>query len=293
MNGVDHKDRDTADRTVSLKSNRFYLRIFYWLFDGVLHAMYSIIKVLAGDDKAHPWHKYCSKHLGRYKFQMDLANELISQGIGMDWSDVEDTNKKPIYMRRQDYVPCACKHCFFCKNGLTHGVGHQKKGKRRSRSDWRECPSKRAEVSKTTQRCVVCVKRLQVLNPTLTYREIEKLSKQTRLGCTTCDAHVCAGCWNVFEHAEWFFVMGGGVWGVWGEGGGSLGILWWKGNESEVGGSCCRICVQFVLGVTKKYLSKFWTIFRSRNSCSDKWSVLQCFAVFTWETVKLWPFCLN
>jgi hypothetical protein len=45
MNGVNHKDRDTADWTVSLKSNRFYLRIFYWLFDGVLHAMYSIIKV--------------------------------------------------------------------------------------------------------------------------------------------------------------------------------------------------------------------------------------------------------
>jgi hypothetical protein len=85
-NMSDQKDRDTADWTVSLKSNRFYLRIFYWLFDGVLHAMYSIIKAVA-HDKAHPWHKYLSKHLGRYKFQMDLANELISRGIGMDWSD--------------------------------------------------------------------------------------------------------------------------------------------------------------------------------------------------------------
>lgn len=28
MNGVDHKDHDTVDWTVSLKSNRFYLRIF-------------------------------------------------------------------------------------------------------------------------------------------------------------------------------------------------------------------------------------------------------------------------
>ena len=113
MNGVDHKDRDTADWTVSLKSNWFYLRIFYWLFDGVLHAMYSIIKVVA-DDKAHPWHKYLSKHLGCYKFQMDLANDLISRGIGMDWSDVEDSNARPDYVRKHDWVPCACTTCFFC-----------------------------------------------------------------------------------------------------------------------------------------------------------------------------------
>jgi hypothetical protein len=40
-----------------------YLRIFYWLFNGVLHAMYSVIKVVASD-KSHPWHKYLSKHIG-------------------------------------------------------------------------------------------------------------------------------------------------------------------------------------------------------------------------------------
>jgi hypothetical protein len=87
MSGVDQKDRDTADWMVLLKPNRFYLQIFYWLFDGVLHAMYSIIKVVARH-KAHPWHKYLSKHLGCNKFQMDLANKAISRGIGMDWSDV-------------------------------------------------------------------------------------------------------------------------------------------------------------------------------------------------------------
>jgi hypothetical protein len=97
MHGVDHKDRDTADCTVSLKSNRYYLQIFYWLFDGILHSMYSIIKVVASN-KAHPWHKYLSKHLGYYKFQMDLANDLISWGISMDWSDVDNINTRPIYI---------------------------------------------------------------------------------------------------------------------------------------------------------------------------------------------------
>ena len=59
--------------------------------------MYSIIKVIASD-KSHPWHKYLSKHLGYYKFQMDLANDLISWGISMDWSDVDNINTRPIYI---------------------------------------------------------------------------------------------------------------------------------------------------------------------------------------------------
>jgi hypothetical protein len=49
MNGADHKNRDTADYTVSLKSNRFYMQIFCWLFDGILHAMCSVIKAVGSD----------------------------------------------------------------------------------------------------------------------------------------------------------------------------------------------------------------------------------------------------
>ena len=200
MNGVDHTDRDNADWTVSLKSNRFYLRIFYWLFDGVLHAMYSIIKVMASD-KSHPWHKYLSKHLGRYQFQMDLAIDLISRGIKMDWSDIADVDNKPVYMRKQDYVPCECNVCFFCTNRLTYGIDHKKKGKRRSRSHRPECPIKRAAVTETPRRCILCMINQRALDPTLDFDNLEKLCKKTRLGCTTCEANVCAECWSVFEHA--------------------------------------------------------------------------------------------
>jgi hypothetical protein len=56
MNGVDHKDRDTADWTISVKTNRFYMRIFFWLLDdGVLHAMYTILKAIIGNDEEHAW----------------------------------------------------------------------------------------------------------------------------------------------------------------------------------------------------------------------------------------------
>jgi hypothetical protein len=199
-NGVDHKDRDTADWTVSLKSNRFYLRIFYWLFDGVLHAMYTIIKVVASD-KAHPWHKYLSKHLGRYKFQMDLANDLISRGISMDWLDVEDINMRPVYVRSQDYVPCGCMNCFFCKKGLTHGIEHKKKGKRRRRSVRPECPTERSKVTENNRRCTLCYKNQRALDPEAPHGIIDRPCKKTRLGFTACDSNVCAGCWNDFEHS--------------------------------------------------------------------------------------------
>jgi hypothetical protein len=134
---------------------------------------------------------------------MDLAKELIIWGIGMDWSDIDDIKNRPIYMRRQDYLPCDCKVCFFCLNALTHGIDHKKKGrgkkaKRRSRSDRPECPIKRA--TQTTRRCIVCHKNQLALNPTFHFSEVEKLCKQTRLGCTSCEANVCGGCWDDYEH---------------------------------------------------------------------------------------------
>jgi hypothetical protein len=48
-NGVDHKDRDTADWTVLVKTNRV------WLIDGVLHAMYTIVKATVGDSNSTLW----------------------------------------------------------------------------------------------------------------------------------------------------------------------------------------------------------------------------------------------
>ena len=28
-------------------------------------------------------------------------------------------------MRKTDFLPCACKKCFFCKHGFTRGVAHK------------------------------------------------------------------------------------------------------------------------------------------------------------------------
>ena len=149
--------------------------------------------------------RYLSKHLGQYKFQMDLANDLTSRGIKMDWSDMEDDETKPVHVRRQDCVPCGCNACFFCKRGLTHGVDHKKKGKRRSRSVARlECPTERDKIRESPRHCALCHKNQRALNPTSTAAEIKKPCNNARLGCPTCEVPVCAECWNAFEHStQW------------------------------------------------------------------------------------------
>ena len=43
MSGVDSNDKSIALWTVSLKSLRFYLRIFYWQFDGIINAMWILV----------------------------------------------------------------------------------------------------------------------------------------------------------------------------------------------------------------------------------------------------------
>jgi hypothetical protein len=40
-NGVERKDKDTSDWTVSVKSNRcWYLRLYYWMIDVAIHSSY-------------------------------------------------------------------------------------------------------------------------------------------------------------------------------------------------------------------------------------------------------------
>jgi hypothetical protein len=133
VDGVDHKDRDAANWTASLKSNRFHAQIFCRLFCGVLRAMCTTIKVI-GSDEARHWHEHLSNHLGQCKFQMDPANDLMSCRSSMDWSDVQDNERRPLCVQSQDHMPRCCKKCFFCTKGFTHGLDHKKKGERRSQS---------------------------------------------------------------------------------------------------------------------------------------------------------------
>ncbi len=46
-NAVDRNDRDSADYSTTIRTNRYYLRIFCWALDRVNHAAYVVVYFLS------------------------------------------------------------------------------------------------------------------------------------------------------------------------------------------------------------------------------------------------------
>jgi hypothetical protein len=122
MSGVDRNDRESADYSTSIRTNRWYLRIFFWVLDRVIFSCYIIAVYLASSGLKPTWNKYRSKLSGRFEFQVDLAMALIDFGIRLDWKAPYDEADKPKWMRQKKYVPCSCGVCFFCVEDKTTGI---------------------------------------------------------------------------------------------------------------------------------------------------------------------------
>jgi hypothetical protein len=45
--GVDRNDRDTSDWAISVKSHRWYLRLYYWMIDAAIHSNYLLFVNIA------------------------------------------------------------------------------------------------------------------------------------------------------------------------------------------------------------------------------------------------------
>ena len=126
-NAVDRQDRDSADYTTSIKTVRYYIRIFCWMLDRVIHAIYVIVCHLMSEGKRSDWKKYASKNEGRRKFQIDLAILLLNHAIELDMK--EKPGEQPKWMRQAAPLPCGCKKCYFCLKGTTTGIAHPSKRK--------------------------------------------------------------------------------------------------------------------------------------------------------------------
>ena len=208
MSGVDHKDRDTADWTTSVKSNRFHLRTIWWAVDGALHAMNTTIKfVFLAVPQNHKAWEDCVKHRNaRCLLQMDLSQELFGCALLLDWKDFPDPKGAPEWSRKKDFLPCDCKTCFHCKHGLTHGIDHKKKGsiRRTPSTKAARCSMIRERVSSYSHKCSVCERRLKKeindQNSDLKYRDERKKLNGTYMGCVTCGVWVCEDCWDYCQH---------------------------------------------------------------------------------------------
>jgi hypothetical protein len=123
MAGVDRNDQDSRDYLKSIHTNRWYIRIFCWALDWVVHAEHTIVTFFAEQGIGKPeWKKYRDKNQGRHDFQIDLGISLLNYGIGLDWDGV--SGKRPSYIQTGVFKPCDCKKCFFCLKGHTNGITH-------------------------------------------------------------------------------------------------------------------------------------------------------------------------
>ena len=166
FNAVDRNDRDSADYSTSIRTNRYYIRIFCWGLDRVIHTMYIIVCYLANWDIGMlEWKKYCDKHTGRHDFQIDLGIALLNYAISSEW-DGESEKSQPMWMTKCNrLVPCDCDKCYFCVNGWTNGVCHkfaQKStvvyscGKRASITG---CTEHRVNLDKGSDYCKMCYRK--------------------------------------------------------------------------------------------------------------------------------------
>jgi hypothetical protein len=121
MNGVDRSDRDTADWGINVRTGRWYLKVFFWAFSKALANMFVISTMIGKDNPSSAFHKYTTGSDRRYRWQMDLAQALVAEGVRLGHVDAE--GERPAWMRKT-YLPCDCGSCHTCVTGKTSGVCH-------------------------------------------------------------------------------------------------------------------------------------------------------------------------
>jgi hypothetical protein len=205
FNGVDRNDRDSADFTTSLKTNRWYMRYYFYLLDRVVHAMYRIVTDIAVNEPRDEWLKYRAVE-GRYTFQIDLAMNMIEWGIKCDWPYPWENNSKPHWTRKMAPIPCNCTRCFFCSTGKTTGVMSVPSPTgvsiRSVRNGCDQFPEKivRDNGKVRTDYCRPCMYKYKQLFPKRTSRERVKMCVQTTFGCNGCGTYVCKECYKTYNH---------------------------------------------------------------------------------------------
>jgi hypothetical protein len=217
FNAVDRNDRDSSDYSTTIRTNRYYLRIFCWALDRIIHALYVIVCELAkrssterlGGEFPEYWTLYSDKNGGRRRFQIDLGIALMNYGIGLDWNGDVNT-QRPRWMRRSEFVPCDCEKCFFCLHNLTTGIDHKRKkvtiqyacGSRRRT---KKCTTarvllkkKNGEDMKWKTYCKMCL-RNQPKNDGYTAIERQKRCNKSMWGCAQCQEPICDVCWPKYD----------------------------------------------------------------------------------------------
>ena len=214
LNLQNKADRDGRDNSVTIRTNRWYLRIWFWTIERVVHCVYVVACYVAKTGLRDDWIKHASKENGRKRFQVDLGMLMMEFGIRYDWNDVSNPNLKPKWMRQKSFLPCVCGICFFCKEGYTNGMCHKVKSRGRKRKcvtkkskEMQQCSGKR-ETFGSSYYCGSCYRKHKQLHPDHCTERTKELimvkfgvrGGKPQMGCLNCNERVCKGCWPTYDH---------------------------------------------------------------------------------------------
>ena len=201
---MDQNDRDSADYSVSIRTNRWYLRIYFWIVDRIVHTLFVVVVFCAKANVGPEWWALYLKKRGRYRFQIDLGQALINYALQNEWEDID--GPRPNWIRQREFIPCDCNNCFFCLKGLTSGIAHKKPKKTittfvqhdNTRIMTKDCTIKRVNLGRGSQYCRMCYRKQckgTEDERARSAKEKESACYFSRTGCPSCDEPICKLCW--------------------------------------------------------------------------------------------------
>ena len=128
FNTVGKNDHDSSFSQAATQTIRYYLRIFFWERDRVVHTLFVAVcyPTKSGISKSD-WKKYLNRNSDRHDFQIDLIISLINFAIALEW---DDESKRLGWMHQSKFVPCDCGMCHLCLGGSTDSIEHKEKKRR-------------------------------------------------------------------------------------------------------------------------------------------------------------------
>ena len=198
FNAVDRNDRDSADYSTTIRTARYFLRIFCWALDRAVHTCFTVVIYLAaaciGKEN---WKTYRKATNGRHDFQIDLGLDLMAYAIALEWDGV---GKRPGWMRQMKFLPCDCRKCYFCVNGHTNGIAHPAKEEREviyangARVLTVGCVEERVKIlKKSGSYCRMCYRKQ---DKSLSHERQRMHCKTSTMGCPQCNEPICKHCWE-------------------------------------------------------------------------------------------------
>jgi hypothetical protein len=173
---VDRADRGIADFTTSRKSNRWYMRVFFWILDAALWNMWVIAKYMIESPEAtDEWKKYDTKEnrgtvSGRYLFMLDVADCLMDWAAGAAIEKAGGERKDVRWLKNE------------AGNSTPSAQEKKKPGPN---------PNHRLVAQPGRRPCAVCYgKQPKVLSQD----EKRKKCRYTRDKCNVCGTYMCDDC---------------------------------------------------------------------------------------------------